>query len=275
MTSHENNIININLEIDDLNENDNKWEIEYIDESPIEEDEYVFKPQHNYFHSQEEEEEDNSDDEDDEIRSNYFRQITHIDDEDIDFKEISLNDDDMNPNHSLEIKNELKEDYMMFVDLVKQQNNIRVMMLKRVLKSYIKKGKTDHNNLSPTLIFGINKISDVLDLENMVGAILADILFDDKMIKDNQIKAHRHLILPFVSNSTAQDNFLNQIVLILSKYDNLVEPDNILEIFTYIKNHLVNKFVLINWYNSLNEPSDDNHLSHLKNAIHCFLNSLF
>jgi hypothetical protein len=181
----------------------------------------------------------------------------------------------MNPHHSLEIKNELKEDYMMFVDLVKNQNDVRIMMLKRVLKSYIKKDKTVHNNLSPTLIFGINKMSDAIDLENMVGAILADILFDDKMIKDNQIKTHRHLILPFVSNSTAQDNFLNQIVLILSKYDNLVEPDNILEIFTYIKNHLVNKFVLINWYNSLNEPSDDNHLSHLKNAIHCFLCPLF
>jgi hypothetical protein len=275
MSSHENNIININLEIDDLNENDNQWEIEYIDDSPIEEDEYIFKPRHNYVHSEDEEEEDNSDDADDKISSNYFRQIIHIDDEDINFKEISLNDDDMNPNHSLEIKNELKEDYMMFVDLVKQQNNIRVMMLKRVLKSYIKKEKTVHNNLSPTLIFGINKISDVVDLENMVGAILADILFDNKMIKDNQIKAHRHLILPFVSNSTAQDNFLNQIVLILFKYDNLVEPDNILEIFTYIKNHLVNKFVLINWYNSLNEPSDDNHLSQLKSAIHCFLCPLF
>ena len=32
--SHENNIININLEIDEK-ENDNNWEIEYIDDTPV------------------------------------------------------------------------------------------------------------------------------------------------------------------------------------------------------------------------------------------------
>ncbi len=262
--SHENNIININLEIDE-NENDNNWEIEYIDDTPVEE---VYQKKEritfqNFVHSSDEE--NNDIEEEDDFRPNYFNHITHIDDDDISFKEINLNDDDMNPNHMSDMKKDLREDYLMFVQLVKTQNDVRTMMLKRVIKTYINKSS---NRVPPTLIFGINKMADVLDLENMVGAILADILFDEDMIE--QIKRYRGIILPFVSNSTSQENFLNQIVLILNKHNDLVEPDKIEELFGYIKHHLVNKYVFTNWYNSLMEPSDDTELSHLKSAIHCF-----
>jgi hypothetical protein len=66
-------------------------------------------------------------------------------------------------------------------------------------------------------------------------------------------------------------NYINKHnVLILNKHNDLVEPDKIEELFGYIKDHLVNKYVFTNWYNSLMEPSDDTELSHLKSAIHCF-----
>ena len=263
MNPHENDIININLEIDD-NTNENNWEIEYIDDTPINEkkdSEITF----NHF-IESSNEEDNDTEEEDGFRPNYFRQITHLDDDDMSFKEINLNDDDMNPNHMYDMKKDLREDYLMFVELVKTQNDVRTMILKRVIKTYINKSS---NRVPPSLIFGINKMADVLDLENMVGAILADILYDEAMIE--QIKRYHGIILPFISNSTSQENFLNQIVLILHKHNDLVEPDKIEELFGYIKDHLVNKYVFTNWYNSLMEPSDDTELSHLKSAIHCFV----
>ncbi len=197
--------------------------------------------------------EDEDDDTDSEIFN--FREITHIDHLDDDnnyIKEIKINDEYMDPNYINEVKVELKDDYDMFSKLVEEQMKIREIMFRRVLLTYIKPylSLSENIRMNPAIILGIVNMADKLDLENMTGAIIADILFNELILEEHQIKKYKGLILPFLGSLSSQENFLNQILIILNNNKKLINCESMNHIFSNIlKYNLVNNFSMINWYN--------------------------
>jgi hypothetical protein len=247
----------INLSIDD---NDNN---KYF----LEKDNIINEDDNNSMFNRYDEYNDNDDDDDDDDTDSEifnFREITHIDHLDDDnnyIKEIKINDEYMDPNYINEVKVELKDDYEMFSKLVEEQMNMRIIMFRRVLLTYIKPyfSLSENIRMNPAIILGIVNMADKLDLENMTGAIISDILFNELILEEHQIKKYKNLILPFLGSLSAQENLLNQILIILNNHKKIINCDNIIHIFSNIlKYNLVNNFSMINWYNlqKKNKKSD-------------------
>jgi hypothetical protein len=251
-------------------------EVDEIDEDMIAKKDIDMEMPETEEGDDEEEEEDGEEDgeEEDEEEDNRFSLITHINDNDsMDIKDLDINEEFMNPNYLNNIKKELKDDLDMFNNIVKEQNKLRLTILKRVISSsYIKK----ETNLSSVIIIGLNRLAESFELESMLGAVIADILFNDKIVELKQIKKYEDVLKPFLISSISQENFLNQLLVLFEKYNNLVEPHTVNIIFKkVVKHNLVNGFVLSNWYNSLNDNCNEDYFtisSNLKNAIYCFLN---
>ena len=237
----------INLSIDD-NDN-NKYFLEK--DNIINEDDN--NSMFNRYDGYNDNDNDNDDDTDSEIFN--FREITHIDHLDDDnnyIKEIKINDEYMDPNYINEVKVELKDDYEMFSKLVEEQMKMRVIMFRRVLMTYVKPylSLSENIRMNPAIILGIVNMADKLDLENMTGAIISDILFNELILEENQIKKYKNLILPFLGSLSAQENLLNQILIILNNHKKIINCESIVDIFSNIlKYNLVNSFSMINWYN--------------------------
>lgn len=208
--------------------------------------------------------EDNDDDSDSDSEIFNFREIRHIDhlDDDSNYiKEIKINDEYMDPNYINEVKVELKDDYEMFSKLVDEQMKMRIIMFRRVLMTYIKPylSVSDNIIMNPAIILGIVNMAEKLDLENMVGAIISDILFNELILEDHQIKKYKNLILPFLGSLSAQENLLNQFLVILNDNKKLINCENVIHIFSnLLKYNMVSSFSMINWYNLLkkNNKSD-------------------
>lgn len=195
----------------------------------------------------------NDDDTDSEVFN--FREITHIDhleDDNNYIKEIKINDRHMDPNYINEVKVELKDDYDMFSKLIEEQMKTRVIMFRRVLMTYVKPylSLSENIRMNPAIILGIVNMAEKLDLENMTGAIISDLLFNELILEENQIKKYKNLILPFLGSLSAQENLLNQILIILNNHKRIINCESIVDIFSNIlKYNLVNSFSMINWYN--------------------------
>jgi hypothetical protein len=238
----------INLNIDDNDNNKYFIEKENIVNEENEDNNSMFTRYSGYN-----DDDDDDDDTDSEIFN--FREITHIDHLDDDnnyIKEIKINDEYMDPNYINEVKVELKDDYEMFSKLIEEQMNIRIIMFRRVLLTYIKPylSLSENIRMNPAIILGIANMADKLDLENMTGAIISDILFNELILEEHQIKKYKNLILPFLGSLSAQENLLNQILVILNNHKKIINCDNIINIFSNIlKYNLVNNFSMINWYN--------------------------
>jgi hypothetical protein len=251
-------IDNINLEINDNLDNNYIWN---IDENIISNDD-----ENNSMND-----EDNIlVDEDDEEYNFNFNQIVHIDD-DLDIKEIQINDIDMMPDFIKKIKQDLKEDHKMFENIINEQNKIRLNILRRVIAtSYVNHFILDNHKIHNSIVSLINDMAELMDLESMIAALIADIIFDNNILISHQIKRHKYLLTPFLVSTLSQENFLTQILIILQKHQTLIEQEIIIQIFTEILNHkLVSNFTIINWYNCLENYSNVDH--NLKNAIHHFL----
>jgi hypothetical protein len=295
---------NINLHIDDMINNSYDWHIELNDHTSHNLNNNTVhnntvhnnKIQRIYYidtDTENDNENDNDNENETENENKYendlesvddfqFNQIVHIDD-DLDIKEIQINENKMDPNHLSNIKRELKDGYNMFVNLVNDQNNIRINILRQILSlTYVKPLKYNYTKIHPSIIMDINKMAEVMDLEIILGALIADILFDDKLFEQKQIKQYRYLISPFLISSVAQENFLNQMLIIFQRYQNLVEQDIIISIFNQIiKYNLVNNYSIINWYNCLIDEDfeNDNPMfkyidNNLKNAVSFFLTEM-
>lgn len=241
---------NINLEINENPDTSYIWNI----------DQHIINDEIENNNTEEEDEEDNFN----------FNQIVHIDD-DLDIKEIQINDNDMIPDFIHKIKKYLKEDHKMFENIINEQNNIRLNVLRRVIStSYVNHFISNNHKIHYSIVSLINDMAELMDLESMIAALIADIIFDDNILISHQIKRHKYLLTPFLVSTLAQENFLTQILIILQKHQTLIEQDIIIHIFTEIlHNKLVTNFTIINWYNCLENYSNIDH--NLKNAVHHFL----
>ena len=250
----------INLEIDDQIHNNYIWNID----------------KNNNIEESIDQENNSIDDENISIDEEYnfnFNQIVHIDD-DLGIKEIQINDNDMIPDFIKKIKKDLKEDHKMFENIINEQNNIRLSILKRVIStSYVNHFISDNNKIHNSIVSLINDMAELMDLESMIASLIADIIFDDNILISHQIKRHKYLLTPFLVSTLAQENFLTQILIILQKHQTLIEQDTIIQIFTEILNNkLVANFSIINWYNCLENYYNIDH--NLKNAVHHFLSDI-
>ena len=140
--------------------------------------------------------------------------------------------------------------------LVENQMEVRKLMLREIIKGYLKPFKdNDTFMLSFVLstIHQIKKIIKILGMENEVIIIIADILFNRKIVEDMQIYNYKSLLKPFLENSISQRNFLNYILIFLNKNKKLLNIDNVNDIFQEIySNKLVHSFTFVNWYHDLN-----------------------
>jgi hypothetical protein len=256
---------NINLEINDNLDTNYVWNID--EENHQEIDNHI-------WNIDEENNEENIliDGEDEEYNFN-FNQIVHIDD-DLDIKEIQINDIDMMPDFIHKIKKDLKEDYKMFENIINEQNKIRLNVLKRVIStSYVNHFISNNHKIHNSIISLINDIAELMDLESMIASLIADIIFDENILISHQIKHYKYLLTPFLVSTLSQEHFLTQILIILQKYETLIEQDTIIQIFTEILNNkLVANFSIINWYNCLENYYNIDH--NLKNAVHHFLSDI-
>jgi hypothetical protein len=146
---------------------------------------------------------------------------------------------------------ELEDDLKLVKNLVEQQNKVRMMFFKKILMTYIKPYKyIDNGKLKNNIIHGIHNIATSMSIENYIGQQISGILFDYKILDNNQINNYKNILKPFLSTKESQFNFLNYILIILNKYNQLVEPDSIITIFEQLINYeLVNDVNFIKWYN--------------------------
>jgi hypothetical protein len=246
----EDNNININLEIsDDMDLVWKETEMEQLHKNDI--IECVLDA----------DDEDGDDDEDvdgDEYKivSNFNSDSYSSDDQDI--------DDD--------IEEELENDLSIFNKLVKHQMDIRHLLFKQVLKTYIKPFKnTESPKLSLIHIRGIKKMAEKLELENHIGSMIADILFNEKI----QIVDYKDLLIPFLVGSLSQKHFLNMILIIFNRHRSLLKYCKVVEIFeSMIENRLINTCALIDWYQSLENNTISSVDKIVNESVYEFLDEL-
>ncbi len=163
---------------------------------------------------------------------------------------------------------ELNNDLKLLQNLVKNQNEIRINVLRRVLYSYFKQYIVKPINSKPVLtkklIDKVVEMGEVLDLENMLGAIIAEILLNNKKLDGLLISKYSHIIGAFLSTYTSQDNFLNQLMIIINNNPNLIDDEKITELFvSCITNRLISRSMLKNWSQKLNEDNAEKLASEL------------
>ncbi len=150
-----------------------------------------------------------------------------------------------------EVEEEIETDLKLVKILIDEQNKIRLTFFKKILMNYIKPYKyIDHGVLKNNIINGIKNIASNLSIENYVAQQIASILFDYKILENDQILKNKNIFKPFLNSKEDQFNFLNYILVILNKFNHLIEPDSIITIFEQIINfELVNDNNFIKWYN--------------------------
>ncbi len=150
-----------------------------------------------------------------------------------------------------EDEKELEDDLKLVKNLVDHQNKVRMMFFKKILMTYMKPYKYIVNGkLKNNIIRGINNIAISMSIENYIAQQISSILFDYTILDNDQINNYKNILKPFLSTKESQFNFLNYILIILNKYNHLVEPDSIITIFEQIMNYeLVNNVNFIKWYN--------------------------
>jgi hypothetical protein len=163
---------------------------------------------------------------------------------------------------------ELNSDIALFESLVKNQNETRIIMLRRVLYSYLKKYILKSLNVKPVLtkrfIDKVVEMGEVLDLENKLGAIIGDILLNTKNLNGLLITKYSNVIGAFLSTYTSQDNFLKQLLLIINGHQNLIDDQKIIDIFiACVTNRLVSRTMLKNWSQQLTEDNAEKLASEL------------
>ena len=145
--------------------------------------------------------------------------------------------------------------------LVENQMEVRKLMLREIIKGYLKPFKENDSFMMSfvlSTIYQIKKIIKILGMENEVIVIIADILFNRKIVEDMQIYNYKSLLKPFLENSISQRNFLNYMLIFLNKNKKLLNIDNVNDIFQEIySNKLVHSFTFINWYHDLNSTSSN------------------
>jgi hypothetical protein len=143
--------------------------------------------------------------------------------------------------------------------LIENQFEVRKLMLKEIIKSYLKPFKdNDSFRVSFVLIIiqKIKKIVKILNMENEVNVIIAEFLLTKKIVEDMQIYNYKLLFKPFLENSSSQKNFLNFILKFINKNKQLLNIDNVNDIFQEIySNKFVHSFTFLNWYHDLNNSS--------------------
>ena len=191
------------------------------------------------------------------------------DDEEVNFSDFSYNNDNQEEEEeeeeeeNEEEEEEDDEEYENTLDtikkLVENQMEVRKLMLKEIVKGYLKPFK-DNETFRMSFVLAttqqIKKIVKILNMENEVIVIIADILFNKKIVEDMQVYNYKSLLKPFLENSSSQRNFLNFILQFVNKHKQLINIDNINDIFQEIySNKLVHSFVFVNWYHTLNNSS--------------------
>jgi len=248
----------INLSIDDNDNNSYFIEKENIInkcENEDNEDNTSMFTRYSGYNDDDDDDDNNDDNNDTDSEVFNFREITnidHLDDDNNYIKEIKINDVYMDPNYINGVKLELKDDYDMFNKLLEEQMKMRVIMFRRVLLTYVKPylSLSENIRMNPAIILGIVNIADKIDLENMTGAIISDILFNELILEEHQIKKYKNLIFPFLGSLSAQENFLNQILVILNDNKKTINCESMIHIFSNIlKYNMVSTFSMINWYN--------------------------
>jgi len=168
-----------------------------------------------------------------------------------DQEEQEQNDDDIDEEDTLD---NLKK-------LVENQMEVRKLMLREIIKGYLKPFKDNDSFMVSfvlSTIYQIKKIIKILGMENEVIIIIADILFNKKIVEDMQIYNYKSLLKPFLENSISQRNFLNYILIFLNKNKKLLNIDNVNDIFQEIySNKLVHSFTFRKWYHDLNSTNSN------------------
>ncbi len=173
----------------------------------------------------------------------------------------SMNGEHINPKLVNKITSkELNNDLELLQILVKNQNEIRVNVLRRVLYSYFKQYIVKPINSKPVLtkrlIDNVVEMGEILDLENMLGAIIGEILLDNKSLDSMLITKYSNILGAFLTTHTSQDIFLNQLMKIIYNNQNLIEDDKIIELFvSCVTNRLISRSMLKNWSHKLNEDN--------------------
>jgi hypothetical protein len=189
--------------------------------------------------------------------------------EDDSYDSDELNNDYTDPRLLNKISSrELNSDIALFESLVKNQNETRIIILRRVLYSYLKKYIIKSLNVKPVLtkrfIDKVVEMGEVLDLENKIGAIMGDILLNTKNLNGLLITKYSNVIGAFLSTYTSQDNFLKQLLLIINCHQNLIDDQKIIDIFiACVTNRLVSRTMLKNWSQQLTEDNAEKLASEL------------
>jgi hypothetical protein len=104
-----------------------------------------------------------------------------------------------------------------------------------------------------------------LDLENMLGAIIGEILLDNKNLDGLLITKYSNILGAFLTTHNSQDIFLNQLMKIIYNNQNLIEDDKIIELFiACITNRLISRSMLKNWSHKLSEDNAEKLAADLK-----------
>ena len=195
-------------------------------------------------------EENDENEENDEEFQNYLEsEFTFQEDQEVEVEEQT--DDDIEEEDTL----------ANLTKLVENQMEVRKLMLREIIKGYLKPFKENDSFMMSfvlSTIYQIKKIIKILGMENDVIVIIADILFNRKIVEDMQIYNYKSLLKPFLENSVSQRNFLNYMLIFLNKNKKLLNIDNVNDIFQEIySNKLVHSFTFINWYHDLNSTSSN------------------
>ena len=195
-------------------------------------------------------EENDENEENDEEFQNYLEsEFTFQEDQEVEVEEQT--DDDIEEEDTL----------ANLTKLVVNQMEVRKLMLREIIKGYLKPFKENDSFMMSfvlSTIYQIKKIIKILGMENDVIVIIADILFNRKIVEDMQIYNYKSLLKPFLENSVSQRNFLNYMLIFLNKNKKLLNIDNVNDIFQEIySNKLVHSFTFINWYHDLNSTSSN------------------
>lgn len=160
------------------------------------------------------------------------------------------------------IVNELDDtDLEIMKEMVQRQIDVRKKYLKKSVLKIISFYKNKFRpKISTEHYHYLNKVGEILELETMIGAILAEVIFDENILIDQQILNYKDIFEPFLADSQSQENFLTQYLVLIDKYPNLIsEISEIIEL-THIYD-LVEEYVISGWHSELNDIEDPKKLT--------------
>lgn len=146
---------------------------------------------------------------------------------------------------------DMLNDFNTSCNLIEKQAKVRRSLFMTILEQIIGIYKnTISPRFGPKTLKNLKKITEKLDLDFEVAALMVTYLFDRKIIEESQIENYKYLLEPFMCDPTSQQNFLNRLLVLVNQDPELIShfQDTIQNLYL---NNLVDDYSLVEWYQTL------------------------